>query len=108
MVYNNHIFTVEDGRLKVKGIYVGLPIEELTQVLLEQGFTVADNDSSATVYGGSIEGLGICCLSIREANNKVVSIIIRTVRKCTEDEALAVFEQVKSQRGFTKNTMGWI
>lgn len=55
MVYNNHIFTVEDGRLKVKGIYVGLPIEELTQVLLEQGFTVADNDSSATVYGGSIE-----------------------------------------------------
>ena len=28
MVYNNHIFTVEDGRLKVKGIYVGLPIEE--------------------------------------------------------------------------------
>ena len=110
MVYNNHIFIVEDGRLKVKGIYVGLPIEELTQVLLEQGFTVADNDSSATVYGGSIEGLGICCLSIREANNKVVSIIIRTVRKCTEDEALAVFEQVKSdlhkEPGFDYNGYG--
>ena len=110
MVYNNHIFTVEDGRLKVKGIYVGLPIEELTQTLLEQGFTVADNDSSATVYGGSIEGLGICFFSIREANNKVASIIIRTVRKCTDDEALAVFEQVKSdlhkEPGFDYNGYG--
>lgn len=90
MVNNHHIFTKEDGRLKIKGIYVGLPIEKLKPVLLEHGFTI----SGPSVYVGDIEGLGNCRLTIREGQNTVGLIIIRTECKCSEEEVQAVIEQV--------------
>lgn len=110
MAYNNHIFTLEDGIVKIKGIHVGFPIEKLSQVLSEQGFIVADNTSVPIVFKGNIEELGICSLRIREANNKVGSIVVCTERECTEEEALAAFEQVKNdlqvEPGFDYNGYG--
>ena len=109
MVNINHIFTVEDGRVKMKGIYIGLPSEKLTQVLLEQGFTVADDDSSPRVFKGNIGELGFCRLKISGAD-KVGMIIISTERECTEKEARAVIEQVKNdlhaEPGFDYNGFG--
>lgn len=95
MVYQNHIFTLEDGVVKILGVYIGIPKEKLMLVLLEQGFTIDDNSSIPSVFKGNIQGLGICSLSIREANNKVGSIVICTEREYSEKEALVVFEQVK-------------
>lgn len=95
MVNKNHIFTVEDGRVKMKGICIGLPSEKLTQVVLEQGFTVADDDSSPRVFKGNIGELGFCRLKISGAD-KVGMTIISTERECTEEEARAVIEQVKN------------
>ena len=54
MEYNNHIFTLKDGRVKIKGIFIGLPIEEATQMLLEQGFTIDNGNSTPIVYKGDI------------------------------------------------------
>ena len=88
MVNNHHIFTKEDGRVKIKGIYVGLPIEKLKPALLEQGFTI----SSPSVFVGDIEGLGNCRLTIREGQNTVGLITIRTERKCSEEEVRAVID----------------
>ena len=31
-----HIFKLEDGRVKIKGVYIGLPIEKAIQMLLSQ------------------------------------------------------------------------
>lgn len=110
MVNNNHIFIVEDGRVKIKGIYVGLPLEQLKPVLMEQGFTIADNNSSPRVFVGNIEGLGNCCLTIREGKDTVGAIVIRTECKCSEEEAQAVFEQVMNdlhaEPGFDYNGFG--
>ena len=110
MVNNNHIFTVEDGRVKIKGIYVGLPIEQLMPVLLEQGFTIADNNSRPREFEGNIEGLGNCSLTIREGKDSVGSIGIRTKCKCTEEEVRAVIEQVNddlhAMPGFDYNGFG--
>ena len=110
MVYKNHMFTLEDGVVKIIGVYVGIPKEKLIQVLLEQGFIIADNSSTPGVFKGNIEGLGICSLSIREANNKVGSIGICTEREYSEEEVLTVFEQVKDdlhmEPGFDYNGFG--
>jgi hypothetical protein len=106
MVNNHHIFTKEDGRVKIKGIYVGLPIEKLKPVLLEQGFSI----SSPSVFVGDIEGLGNCRLTIREGQNTVGLITIRTERKCSEEEVRAVIEQVNNDLhatpGFDYNGFG--
>lgn len=103
---NNHIFIVEDGRVKIKGIYVGLPTEQLIPVLLEQGFTI----SSPSVFVGDIEGLGNCRLTIREGKDSVGLIGIRTKGKCTEEEVRAVIEQVNNdlhaKPGFDYNGFG--
>ena len=96
MTNQQHIFTLEDGQVKIKGIYVGLATENSKQMLFEQGFTIADGKSTPLSFKGNIEGLGICDLMIREGNNKVVTIVVSTERKCTEEEALAVLEQVKT------------
>lgn len=110
MENKKHIFTVDGGRVMTKGIYPGLPLEKLTQVLLEQGFTIVDDNSSPSIFKGNIEGLGICSLRISGANNKVGTIDIRTERECTEEEARAVIEQVKNdlhaEPGFDYNGYG--
>ena len=38
MMREQHIFKLEDGRVKINGFYIGLPIEKATQMLLNQGF----------------------------------------------------------------------
>ena len=110
MEYNNHIFTLIDGRVKIKGIFVGLPIDEATQVLLEQGFTIDDKNSTPYIFKGNIAELGICSLRIREGINNVGMIVIRTERECTEEEALDAFEQLKkdlhAEPGFDYNGFG--
>lgn len=110
MVYNHHIFTLKDGRVKIKGIFIGLPIEEATQVLLEQGFTIDANNSTPYVFKGYIAELGICRLWIREGTNSVGMIVIRTERECTEEEALDAFDQLKNdlhaEPGFDYNGFG--
>lgn len=110
MADKNHIFTIDDGRVKIKGIFIGLPIEEAAQALSEQGFTVDDSASTPYVFKGSIPGLGVCSLLIREGINRVGMIVIRTERECTEDEALDAFEQLKNELhaepGFDYNGYG--
>ena len=104
------IFTIEDGHVKIKGIYIGLPIGESKQVLSEQGFSMDTSDSTIMVFTAEIEGLGTCSISIRGGNGKVGSIVVSTARQCTEEEALAVFEQVKAdmpvEPGFDYNGYG--
>ena len=106
----NHIFTLEDGVVKINGIYVGLPIRSSMQMLSEQGFTLADDNPALGVFKGSIAGLGVSSLRIRKASEKVGSILVCTERECTEEEARAVFEQVKSdlhqEPGFDYNGYG--
>ncbi len=92
MENRNQIFKIEDGVVKVKGIYVGIPFEKSVQMLLEQGFTKA----SPSDLKGDIEGLGFCNLRLWVADNKVTLILIRTERKCTEEMVLTVFEQVSN------------
>ncbi|MCR5140276.1 MAG: hypothetical protein K6B45_08960, partial [Bacteroidaceae bacterium] len=93
----------------MKGIYIGLPSERLTQLLLEQGFTVVEDDSSPRVFKGNIGELGICRLRISGAD-KVGTIIISTERECTEEEARAIINQVKNdlhaEPGFDYNGFG--
>lgn len=87
MMRKQHIFKLEDGRVKIKGVYIGLPIEKAIQMLLNQGFC---NDLK-----GNIEGLGVCKLTIRGSEN-VGYIVVSTERKFTEEEALAIMNQVSS------------
>ncbi len=92
MENSNHIFTIEDGVIKVKGIYAGIPFEKSVQILLEQGFTMA----SSSEFKGDIEGLGICSLRFRVIDSKITSIMICTERECTEEMVLNVFEHVSN------------
>ena len=98
---DRHIFNLEDGHIKIMGVYIGLSLEKAQQILLEQGFN--------SDFKGHIEGLGICKISIR-GNTDVGSIAIFTERKFTEEEALAIFNQVSSdfstKPGFDYNGFG--
>ena len=95
------IFKLEDGRVKIKGLYIGLPIEKATQLLLSLGFS---ND-----FKGNIEGLGICRLTIRGSEN-VNYIVVVTECKFTEEEALVIMNQVSTdfsaKPGFDYNDFG--
>jgi len=101
MMSEQHIFKLEDGRVKIKGFYIGLPIEKATQMLLNQGF---NND-----FKGNIEGLGVCKLTIRGSEN-VGYIVVSTERKFTEEETLAIMNQVSTDfstmPGFDYNDFG--
>ena len=44
MANRQQIFTLTNGHVHVKGIYVGLSIESAKKVLLEQGFTTVDEN----------------------------------------------------------------
>lgn len=98
---DQHIFNLEDGHIKIKGIYIGLSIERAQQLLLEQGF---DSD-----FKGHIKGLGICRINIR-GNKDVGSIVVVTERKFTEEETLVIFDQVSAdfstKPGFDYNDFG--
>ena len=98
---DQHIFNLEDGHVKIKGVYIGLPIERAQQMLLDQGF---DSD-----FKGNIEGLGICRITFR-GNKDVGYIVVSTERRYTEEEALAVFNQVttdfSARPGFDYNGFG--
>ena len=54
---DQHIFNLEDGHVKIRGVYIGLPIERAQQMPLDQGFN--------SDFKGNIEGLGICRVTIR-------------------------------------------
>lgn len=58
------IFILEDGRVKVKGAYVGLSTESAKMSLLEQGFTIVKEHLECLVLKGNIEPLGVCNLTI--------------------------------------------
>ena len=101
MMSEQHIFKLEDGRVKIKGVYIGLPIEKAIQMLLNQGFS---ND-----FKGNIEGLGVCKLTIRGSEN-VGYIVVSTERKFTEEETLAIMNQISTvfstRPGFDYNDFG--
>ena len=101
MMREQHIFKLEDGRVKIKGVYIGLPIEKAIQMLLNQGFS---NDLK-----GNIEGLGVCRLTIRGSEN-VGYLVVSTERKFTEEETLAIMNQVSTgfsdTPGFDYNDFG--
>ena len=101
MMKGQHIFKLEDGRVKINGVYIGLPIEKAIQMLLNMGFS---NDLI-----GNIEGLGVCRLTIR-GNENVGHIVVSTERRFTEEETLVVLNQVSTdfsaKPGFDYNDFG--
>lgn len=101
MMKNQHIFNLEEGLVKIKGVYIGLPMESAQQMLLDQGFN--------SDFTGNIEGLGICKITIR--GNKVVgNIVVSTEREFTEEETLVVINQMSTdfstKPGFDYNDFG--
>ena len=88
----HQIFTLENGHVKIMGIYVGLPLEEAKRVLSEQDFTEVSDDV-AKVF---IEGLGMCVLKFW-GTDLIGSIIITTERKYGEDEMKIILGQVKKE-----------
>ena len=98
---DQHIFNLEDGYVKIKGVYIGLPIERAQQMLLDQGFN--------SDFKGNIEGLGICRITIR-GNKDVGRIVVFTERKFTEEETLDIINQVSTdfstKLGFDYNDFG--
>ena len=101
MMKDQHIFKLEEGCVKIKGVYIGLPIEKAIQMLLNHGFS---ND-----FKGNIEGLGVCKLTFRGSEN-VGYIVVSTERKFTEEEALVIMDQVSTdfsaKPGFDYNDFG--
>lgn len=101
MMKDQHIFKLEEGCVKIKGVYIGLPIEKAIQMLLNQGFS---ND-----FKGNIEGLGVCKLTFRGSEN-VGYIVVSTERKFTEEETLVIMDQVSTdfstKPGFDYNDFG--
>lgn len=96
MVNHQQIFTLTNGRVNVKGIYVGLPIESARKMLLEQSFTIKEEDTERLDLKGNIDPLGVCHLRIW-GNNSIGRIVITTEKKYTEEEMMAIFEQVKEE-----------
>ena len=103
MMKDQHIFKLEEGCVKIKGVYIGLPIEKAIQMLLNLGFS---ND-----FKGNIEGLGVCKLTFRGSEN-VGYIVVSTERKFTEEETLVIMDQVSTdfsaKPGFDYNDFGLI
>ena len=101
MMKDQHIFKLEEGCVKIKGVYIGLPIEKAIQMLLNLGFS---ND-----FKGNIEGLGVCKLTFRGSEN-VGYIVVSTERKFTEEETLVIMDQVSTdfsaKPGFDYNDYG--
>lgn len=101
MMKDQHIFKLEEGCVKIKGVYIGLPIEKAIQMLLNQGFS---ND-----FKGNIEGLGVCKLTFR-GSEYVDYIVVSTERKFTEEETLVIMDQVSTdfsaKPGFDYNDFG--
>lgn len=96
-----HIFKLEDGRVKIKGLYIDLPIEKTKQLLFSW--------EHGNNFKGYIGGLGTCKLTISGSKN-VDYIIITTERKFTEEETLAIMDQVSTdfsaKPGFDYNDYG--
>ena len=90
------IFTLENGRVKVKGAYVGLSKESAKKSLLEQGFTIVEEYIERLVLKGNIEPLGVCRLTI-VGNMSIGKIVITTEKKYNEEEMMTIFEQVKEE-----------
>ena len=101
MIRDQHFFKLEDGRVKIKGVYIGLPIEKAVQMLINMGFS---ND-----FKGNIEGLGVCRLTI-QGNENVGYIVVFTEHMFTEEEALVIMNQVSTdfsaEPGFDYNGYG--
>ena len=99
MVNKQHIFTISDGSVKIKGIYVGLPVESVKKILYEQGFTIVAEqsdrvilkDRKCLVLKGNIEPLGVCKLTIW-GDNSIGSMDITTEKKYTEEEMMKSFD----------------
>ena len=94
MVNKQQVFTLANGRVNVKGIYVGLPIESARKMLLEQSFTIEEEGIERLVVKGIIEPLGECHIRIW-GNNSIGRIVFTTEKKYTEEEMMEIFEQVK-------------
>lgn len=98
------IFTIGDGIVKIKDIYVGLPVESAKKILYEQGFVimaeqtdrVALKDIKCLVLKGNIETLGVCKLTIW-GDNSIGRIDIKTEKKYSEEEMMEIFNQVKEE-----------
>ena len=90
------IFTLANGRVDVKGIHVGLPIESAKKILLEQSFTIDEKSRERLDLKGKIDPLGVCTLSIW-GKNSIGRIVITTEKKYTEEEMMEIFEQVKEE-----------
>lgn len=97
MLNRQQIFTLENGRVKVKGAYVGLSKESTKKLLLEQGFTIDEEDIKCIDLKGNIDSLGVCNLRIWWGNNSIGRIVITTDKEYTEEEMMAILEQVKEE-----------
>ena len=88
------IFTLSNGRVHVKDIYVGQPVESAKKILLEQNFTIEEESAEIIFFKGYLNPLGLCDLKIW-GNNTVGRIYFYTKKKFTEEEMMEVFEQLK-------------
>ncbi len=88
------IFTLSNGRVHVKDIYVGQPLESAKKILLEQNFTVDRETAEIIYFKGYLDSLGLCNLKMW-GNNTVEAIYISTEKRFTEEEMMEVFEQLK-------------
>ena len=96
MVNRQQIFTLAEGHIKIKGVYVGFPKETARKALLEQGFTIVEEQAERLVLKGDIEHLGVCRLTIT-GDISIGKILVTTEKKYNEEEATAIFEQVKEE-----------
>ena len=104
-----HIFEIQEDKVKIRGIFLGMSIETANQVLSEQDFVLEQEYSSSMVFSGYIEGFGACNLKI-SGSDRVCMIVVTSKQRVDEKEALAVFKQLKSELpgdpGFDWNDFG--
>ena len=90
------IFEIQEDKVKIRGIFLGMSIETAKQVLSEQEFVLEQEYSSSVVFSGHIEGFGASNIVIA-GSDSVCKIVVTSKRRVDEKEALAVFEQLKSE-----------
>ena len=83
-----HIFEIQEDKVKIRGIFLGMSIETANQVLSEQEFVLEQEYSSSMVFSGYIEGFGACNLKI-SGSDRVCMIVVTSKRRVDEKEALA-------------------
>ncbi len=90
------IFTLTNGRVHVKDIYVEQPVESAKKILLEHTFTMDSESGNIIEFKGYLGSLGLCKLKIWTKDyNTVGGIYISTEKRFTEEEMMEVFEQLK-------------